>query len=118
MDYLPGSLGLEVSVDAVDPMLAAQVLWFDGLTQSVDRSEFVNVGVVVYCQSLGYLAARITSNLDRALALDSGHDVVGVHSHLEGVRATVGWSATSAAAHSTARRRPPGQRRAGELISP
>jgi hypothetical protein len=38
MDYLPGSLGLEVSVDPVDPSLAARVLWFDALVQNVDRS--------------------------------------------------------------------------------
>jgi len=38
MDYLPGSLGLDISVDGVDADLAAQVLWFDALVQNVDRS--------------------------------------------------------------------------------
>ncbi|HET8969582.1 MAG TPA: HipA family kinase [Candidatus Nanopelagicales bacterium] len=37
MDFLPGSVGLE-SPDGVDPGLAAQVMWFDGLTSNVDRS--------------------------------------------------------------------------------
>ena len=37
MDFLPGSLGLE-RPDGVDPAFAGQVLWFDALTQNVDRS--------------------------------------------------------------------------------
>ncbi len=38
LDYLPGSLGFEPAVDRVDPELAAQVLWLDGLTDNVDRT--------------------------------------------------------------------------------
>ena len=38
MDYLPGSLGLESPADAIGPDLAARVVWFDALTQNVDRS--------------------------------------------------------------------------------
>jgi hypothetical protein len=38
MDYLPGSLGLDVAADQVDPAFAARVLWFDALVQNVDRS--------------------------------------------------------------------------------
>ena len=38
MDYLPGSLGLDVAVDRIDPDLAARVVWFDALVQNVDRS--------------------------------------------------------------------------------
>jgi hypothetical protein len=40
MDYLPGSLGLEspAQAGAAGPELAAQVVWFDALTQNVDRS--------------------------------------------------------------------------------
>ena len=37
MDFLPGSLGIE-RPDGVDPDLAARVVWFDALTQNVDRS--------------------------------------------------------------------------------
>ena len=53
----------------------------------VDRSEFVNVGVVVYCQALGFLEARVAPDLGRVVALDAEVDVDGVRSHLEGVRA-------------------------------
>jgi hypothetical protein len=38
MDYLPGALGLDVSVDRVDADLAADIVWFDALVQNVDRS--------------------------------------------------------------------------------
>jgi hypothetical protein len=38
MDYLPGSLGFDPTVDDVDPALAAQVVWFDALVLNVDRS--------------------------------------------------------------------------------
>ncbi len=38
MDYLPGSLGLDVTVDRIDPAFAARVVWFDALVQNVDRS--------------------------------------------------------------------------------
>ena len=38
MDFLPGSLGLDVTVDQIDPTFAAQVLWLDALVQNVDRS--------------------------------------------------------------------------------
>jgi hypothetical protein len=38
LDYLPGSLGFEPAVDRIDPELAAQVLWVDGLTDNVDRT--------------------------------------------------------------------------------
>ncbi len=37
MDFLPGALGIE-RPDGVDPGLAAQVVWFDGLVLNVDRS--------------------------------------------------------------------------------
>ncbi len=38
MDFLPGSLGLEVPDGIVDAELAARIVWFDALTQNVDRS--------------------------------------------------------------------------------
>ena len=37
VDFLPGSLGIE-RPDGVDPDFAARVVWFDALTQNVDRS--------------------------------------------------------------------------------
>jgi hypothetical protein len=53
----------------------------------VERAEFVNVGVIVYCQSLDYLQARMTSDLSRVLALEPGLDAAGLRDHLEGVPA-------------------------------
>ena len=38
MDYLPGSLGLDVAVDGIDADLAARIVWFDAFVQNVDRS--------------------------------------------------------------------------------
>lgn len=51
----------------------------------VERCELVNVGVVVYCQSLGFLEVAVTDDLSRALALDPDLDVVAVRQHLEAV---------------------------------
>jgi hypothetical protein len=53
----------------------------------VERCEFVNVGVLVYCQALGYLAAQVSGDLSRALALDPSLDVETTRRHLDGVRA-------------------------------
>jgi hypothetical protein len=38
MDYLPGSMTLDPSVDPVDPDLAARVLWLDAFVDNVDRT--------------------------------------------------------------------------------
>jgi hypothetical protein len=38
MDYLPGSITLDPSVDPVDPQLAARVLWLDAFVDNVDRT--------------------------------------------------------------------------------
>lgn len=38
MDYLPGSVTLDPSVDPVDPELAARVLWLDAFVDNVDRT--------------------------------------------------------------------------------
>jgi hypothetical protein len=53
----------------------------------VERCEFVNVGVLVYCQALDFLAAKVTNDLSRALAIDPSLDVETTRRHLEGVRA-------------------------------
>lgn len=53
----------------------------------VDRGEFVNVGVVVYCRALEYLGTRITDDLARAVALAPDLDVEAVRQHLEAVAA-------------------------------
>jgi DUF3037 family protein len=44
----------------------------------VDREEFVNVGVVLYCQATDYLHAAWNVDRDRLLALDPRTDVEAV----------------------------------------
>jgi len=51
----------------------------------VDRGEYVNVGVVVYCQALDFLRAAVTPDLGRARALDPALDLDAVRAHLESV---------------------------------
>lgn len=72
----------------------------------VERCELVNVGVVVYCQQLDFLEARVTTDLSRAQALDVGIDVEAVYRHLAGIEALC---AGDAAAGDNARR-PQGDR--------
>jgi hypothetical protein len=38
LDYLPGSVAFDPSVFAVDPELAARIVWFDALITNVDRT--------------------------------------------------------------------------------
>ena len=52
----------------------------------VERGEFVNAGVVVYCQQLDYLRAAVDLDDAGALALDPQLDVAAVRRHLDGVR--------------------------------
>ncbi|MBO9520802.1 MAG: DUF3037 domain-containing protein [Nocardioidaceae bacterium] len=49
----------------------------------VDREEFVNLGIVVYCQEQDYLAAACRVNDDRLRALWPDIDVHGVRSTLD-----------------------------------
>jgi hypothetical protein len=55
----------------------------------VERCEFVNVGVVVYCKALDFLDARCTTDLERAVALDPGLDVAAVLEHLAAIESVV-----------------------------
>jgi hypothetical protein len=55
----------------------------------VERCEFVNVGVVVYCKALDFLDVRCTADLDRAVALDPGLDVAAVLAHLGAIGSVV-----------------------------
>ncbi|GAB3913564.1 DUF3037 domain-containing protein [Microlunatus endophyticus] len=41
----------------------------------VERGEFVNIGVVLYCQDLDFLCARAEVRPDRILALDPAADI-------------------------------------------
>lgn len=72
----------------------------------VERGEYVNVGVVVYCRPLDYLAARMTDDLTRVIGLDATVDAAAVHRHLEGI---VALCAGHPSAGSNARR-PVGER--------
>jgi hypothetical protein len=51
----------------------------------VERGEFVNVGVLLYCRRSGYLGARTHLDQGRLLALDPVADVASVRRALSGV---------------------------------
>lgn len=60
----------------------------------VERGEFVNVGVILYCQHHDFLRASVAVDADRLVALDPGVDVDAVRlsaeAVVEGCSATVG----------------------------
>jgi hypothetical protein len=49
----------------------------------VDRGEFVNVGVILFCSTRAFLDARIELNRARLLALAPELDLPAVESHLD-----------------------------------
>ena len=51
----------------------------------VDREEFINAGVVVFCLEKRYLEARILLNIDRLKALWPEVDVDLVRAHLDAI---------------------------------
>jgi Protein of unknown function (DUF3037) len=51
----------------------------------VEREEFVNAGVILYCSTLRFLAARVELDIGRLLALAPGVDVDLVHGHLASI---------------------------------
>ena len=56
----------------------------------VERGEFVNAGVIVYCQNLDYLCALTATDDKRWLALDGALDVAGVRASLAAYAQTCG----------------------------
>jgi len=72
----------------------------------VERGEFVNVGVVVYCRALDYLGLWVTDDLSRATALAPDLDVDAVRHHL----AVVGAMCSGAPQAGGSGRRSPGDR--------
>ena len=48
----------------------------------VERAEFVNAGVIVWCQDASFLDARIELDESRLLALHAGIDLSAVRKHL------------------------------------
>lgn len=52
----------------------------------VERGEFINAGVVLYCQAARFLGARIHLDPARLEALDPAADIGAVRAHLDAVR--------------------------------
>ena len=49
----------------------------------IDRGEFVNVGVILFCRTLRYLDARIQVNESKVAALNPPFAVAQLHKHLD-----------------------------------
>ena len=56
----------------------------------VERQEFINAGVVVYCPELHFLGARIHLNRDRLKALWPEIDAALIQQHLEAIERICG----------------------------
>ena len=52
----------------------------------VEREEFINAGVVLFCRELRYLAARTELERERLAALDPGADYAVLAAHLASYR--------------------------------
>jgi hypothetical protein len=72
----------------------------------VDRGDAVNVGVIVYCQMLDFLAARTKVDRARLFALDPEADLAGIEASVEAFACVCGGGANAGAAGATS----PGQR--------
>lgn len=53
----------------------------------VDREEFLNVGVILYCPDIKYLGIRCAHNCDRLLTLDPQLDLEELKHHLHALSA-------------------------------
>lgn len=51
----------------------------------VDREEFINAGVILFCLERDFLAARVASCRDRVRAIAPGADVAEIEDHLAAV---------------------------------
>lgn len=51
----------------------------------IEREEFVNVGVIVFCRTRGFLGARVEFDLSRAAVLAPGASLVGVPEYLDAI---------------------------------
>jgi Protein of unknown function (DUF3037) len=60
----------------------------------VDREEFLNVGVILYCPDIKFLGLRCTSNCERLLTLDPHLDLVELTQHLHAFGAITRGEAT------------------------
>ncbi len=50
---------------------------------SIEREEFVNAGVLLFCKQLRFLGARIALDVSRVLALDPEADITGIQAQLD-----------------------------------
>lgn len=50
---------------------------------NVDRGEFINVGIIVFCRTHRFLAAKIELDPERLRTLDPGVNIADVHAQLE-----------------------------------
>ncbi|MFD7529729.1 MULTISPECIES: DUF3037 domain-containing protein [unclassified Streptomyces] len=72
----------------------------------VQRGEFFNAGVVVYCRARGYVAARTHLDETKLMALDPTADVTGVRAALHAVEGVcLGGTEAGQAARDDAGRR-------------
>ncbi len=53
------------------------------LVPRIERDEFVNVGVIVFCRTRGFLRARVALDPRRIEALAPGFDLETVREHLD-----------------------------------
>ena len=53
------------------------------LVPSVERGECLNVGVILFCRTLGFLGAHIHLNATRALALSPDLDLAAIQQQLD-----------------------------------
>jgi hypothetical protein len=79
----------------------------------VERGEFINAGVVLYCQEANFLDARIHLDPERLRALDPNLDPETVRAHLEVARLVCEGGPEAGAVGLL----PPGQR-FGWLVAP
>ena len=55
------------------------------LVPCVEREEFINVGVILFCSTRRFLGALVHLDEQRALALDPGLDLQAVRQHLDAI---------------------------------
>src|ERR1700730_768671 len=55
------------------------------LVPCVEREEFINVGVILFCRTRRFLSALVQLDEQRALALDPGLDLQEVQQHLDAI---------------------------------
>ena len=79
----------------------------------VDRGEFINAGVVLYCQAERFLGARVHLDPTRLKVLDPDANLEALRAHLEAIRSVCAGGPEAGAVG----RLPPGER-FGWLVAP